>query len=90
MTNLLPGWKACLKDLGLAIRIMPQDVSTWWNSTYDMLCFAIEYQKAIENMTSECKNDLWQFELIEDKWVVATQLNDMLEVHDSFGDCDAM
>jgi len=69
---------------------MPQDVSTWWNSTYDMLCLAIEYRKVIENMTSECKNDLWQFELIEDKWVVATQLNDMLEVHDSFGDCDAM
>ena len=44
----------------------------------------------IENMTSEHKNDLWQFELIEDKWAVATQLKDTLEVCDSFGDCDAM
>ena len=69
---------------------MPQDVLTQWNSTYDMLCFAIEYRKAIENMTSEHKNDLRQFELIEDEWAVATQLKDTLEVRDSFGDCDVM
>ncbi|KAF8236206.1 hypothetical protein L208DRAFT_1129820, partial [Tricholoma matsutake] len=48
---LLPAWKDCLKNLELAIKIMPWDISTRWNSTYDMLCFAIHYCKAIEDMT---------------------------------------
>jgi hypothetical protein len=64
---------------------MPRNVSTWWNSTYDMLCFAIEYRKAIENMTSERKNDLQEFKLIEDEWAIAEQLKDMLKVHNLFG-----
>lgn len=57
---------------------MPRDVSTRWNSTYDMLCFAIKYRKAIEIMTSEKKNDLRQFELEEDEWTIAEQLSDIL------------
>ncbi len=77
----------CLEDLDLAIKIMPRDVSTRWNSTYDMLCFAIEYRKAIENLTSERKNDLRQFELTEDEWAIAEQLSDMLKVHVLFGSC---
>jgi len=64
---------------------MPQDVSTQWNSTYNMLCFAIGYCKAIENITSDHKNDLQQFELTEDEWVIAKQLRDTLKVHDLFG-----
>jgi len=66
---------------------MPRDVSTRWNSSYDMICFAIEYRKAIENMTSERKNDLRQFELTEEEWTIAEQLRDVLKVRDLFGPC---
>ena len=45
-----------------------------------MLCFSIEYRKAIENMTSERKNDLRQYELDEDEWVIAEELSDTLKV----------
>ena len=42
-TLLLPKWFLTLKDLKLDECTMPQDVSTHWNSTYDMLKFAINY-----------------------------------------------
>ena len=42
-TILLPAWKAALEDLELALKIMPRDISTQWNSTYKMLCFAVEH-----------------------------------------------
>jgi len=74
--------------MGLALRILPCDISMWWNSTYDMLCFAVEYRQAIERMTSDWKNNLHQFELEEDKWLIVTQLKDMLEVHDILCQCD--
>jgi len=77
---LLPVWKASLKELKLAAKIMPCDVSTWWNSTYDMLSFAIEYHKALESITANWKNDLQQFELSEDEWVIAEQVCDTLKV----------
>jgi hypothetical protein len=64
------------------MKIMPRDVSTRWNSTYDMLRFAIEYRQAIESMTSDRKNDLRQFELEENEWLIATQLKDVLKVCD--------
>ena len=67
----------------MPIRIMLHDVSTRWNLTNDMLCFAVEYRKAIEVLTSERKNDLCQFELDEEEWGVAAELINMLEVHDA-------
>jgi hypothetical protein len=77
----LPNWKACLEDLELAIKIMPCDISTRWNLTYDMLCFAIQYHKAIEEIILDCKNDLQQFKLLEEEWEIAEELRDMLKVH---------
>jgi hypothetical protein len=42
-TVLLPAWKVLLEELELKVRVMPWDISTQWNSTFDMLDFAIEY-----------------------------------------------
>jgi hypothetical protein len=83
---LLPAWKATLNDLGLPIKIMPRDVATRWNSTYDMLSFSVKYRKAIEVMTSERKNDLRQFELEEEEWAIAEELGNTLMVRV----CDVM
>lgn len=71
---MLPAWKACLEDLNLAIKIMPHDVSTRWNLTYNMLSFAVQYWEAIEGITSDHKNDLQQFKLGEEEWVIAEEL----------------
>ncbi|KIL60458.1 hypothetical protein M378DRAFT_45632, partial [Amanita muscaria Koide BX008] len=43
-TILLPAWKSTLRGLGLRERLMPCDVATRWNSTFDMLDFAIQYR----------------------------------------------
>ena len=51
-----------------------------------MLCFSIKYRKAIENMTLERKNDLCQYELDKDEWVIAEELSNTLKVRVSSGD----
>ena len=61
---------------------MPHDVSTCWNSTYDMLSFAIEYREAIESMTADQKNDLRKFELAEEEWVIAEEVRNTLKACD--------
>jgi hypothetical protein len=50
------------------------------SSTYDMLCFAIKYRKAIDEIASECKNNLRQFEMLEEEWAIAEELRDILKV----------
>ncbi|KAF8238068.1 hypothetical protein L208DRAFT_1244315 [Tricholoma matsutake] len=44
-----------------------------------MLSFAIRY-RAIEQMTSERKNDLRQYELTEEEWVIASELSNTLKI----------
>ncbi|KAF8811030.1 hypothetical protein BYT27DRAFT_7008351, partial [Phlegmacium glaucopus] len=48
-TLLLPKWFLTLKDL----KLCKENVSTRWNSTYDMLKFAINYRKAIDRLTGD-------------------------------------
>ncbi|KAG1733252.1 uncharacterized protein EDB91DRAFT_1084525 [Suillus paluster] len=43
MTLILSEWKITLAKLKLSERIMLRNVSMWWNSTFDMLQFAIKY-----------------------------------------------
>ncbi|KAI9438984.1 hypothetical protein H4582DRAFT_1793645, partial [Lactarius indigo] len=42
-TKLLPQWYTTLASCHLPHRMMPRDVSTWWNSTFDMLKFALDF-----------------------------------------------
>ncbi|KIK05203.1 hypothetical protein K443DRAFT_44667, partial [Laccaria amethystina LaAM-08-1] len=51
-TLLLPKWFSTLNNLRMDECTMPRDVSTQWNSTYDMLKFTINYRKAIDRLTS--------------------------------------
>jgi len=63
---------------------MLQDVTTGWNSTYDMLSFAVKYRKAIEHITSDLKNDLRKYEMTNTKWQIADELKEMLKVSSLF------
>ncbi|TFK47877.1 hypothetical protein OE88DRAFT_1605874, partial [Heliocybe sulcata] len=51
-TLLLPAWFRALRELDRAANKMPRDVRTRWNSTFDMLAFAIEHREVIDKMTS--------------------------------------
>ncbi|KAF8583964.1 hypothetical protein K439DRAFT_1347295, partial [Ramaria rubella] len=52
-TKLLPAWHRTLADLKPSICIMPHNVATRWNSTYNMLVFVMEYQKALKLLTGD-------------------------------------
>ena len=59
---------------------MPRDVSTRWNSTYDMLEFATEYRAALDIMTADHDMNLHKFELSKKEWGMATELCEVLQV----------
>ena len=67
--------------------MMPRDVTTRWNSTYDMLDFAIEYREALDSITRNQKMKLRQYELSEEDWEIATKLRDVLKVSHFFYLC---
>jgi hypothetical protein len=79
-TALLPKWKAILNELQLEVRKMPRDVATRWNSTFAMLNFALEYRKAVQNITGDFDLDLRKYELSREEWTMAEQLRDVLKV----------
>jgi hypothetical protein len=61
--------------------MMPRDVKTRWNSTFDMLDFAVEHITAIDTITGDRDMKLRQYELSEDDWDMARHLRDILKVH---------
>ena len=73
-----------LESLALEPRMMPRDVSTRWNSMYDMVNFASEYHTALNVMTTDHDMNLRQFELTKKEWGMATELCEVLQVRLSF------
>lgn len=73
-------WYAHLEELKLSKRVIPRDITTRWNSTFDMLDFCLKYQPAIDKMTADRKTDLRSFELNNNDWETAKQLCDVMKV----------
>ncbi|KAI6030227.1 hypothetical protein EDC04DRAFT_2605398 [Pisolithus marmoratus] len=42
-TLVLPAWKEILKDLRKTMSLMPRDIVTQWNSTFNMIYYALEH-----------------------------------------------
>ncbi|KDQ49821.1 hypothetical protein JAAARDRAFT_142893 [Jaapia argillacea MUCL 33604] len=62
--KLLPVWHKIVVEQKLADWLMPGDVAMRWNSTYDMLEFALEYQKVLGIISSDRSMELREFELL--------------------------
>jgi hypothetical protein len=58
--------------------MMPRDVATRWNLTYEMLEFADEYRAALNVMTADHDMNLRKFELSKKEWAMATELCEVL------------
>ncbi|KAK7452739.1 hypothetical protein VKT23_012140 [Stygiomarasmius scandens] len=79
-TLLLPAWRRVLEELEMIEKQMPHDVTTQWNSTYDMTSFSGDYQLAIDTMMAKKLNGLWDFELSADEWKIVCQLTLVLKI----------
>lgn len=79
-TIVLPAWRQILADLRKSATLMPRDVATRWNSTYDMLDYAIEHRKAVDTVTQRRDLGLRKFELADHEWEIVKQLRDVLKV----------
>lgn len=87
-TIILPRWKEVIEQCAagsttqkkLPVRKMPRDVSTRWNSTYDMLKFAFDYSQPINNITGDRSMKIRQYELKDHEWNIVEQLRDCLKV----------
>ena len=69
-----------MADLQLPDKLIPRDVRTRWNSTFDMLDMAVKYRKAVDVFCADKENKLRQYELSETEWKIAEQLQHALRV----------
>ena len=76
----LPQWYQILEMLSLKLRMMPCDICTCWNATYDMLDFAYQYRKAINKITNIWDMKLCCYEIKPHEWDVIQQLCNLLKV----------
>ncbi|KAG9313576.1 hypothetical protein JVU11DRAFT_5905 [Chiua virens] len=79
-TKVLPAWKEIFKQFNKGITLLPHDVVTRWNSTFDMLNYALEHRKEIDMVTQQRDLDLRKFELGDEEWDVLQELCDVLKV----------
>ncbi|KAL1684500.1 hypothetical protein GGG16DRAFT_68183, partial [Schizophyllum commune] len=78
-TKLLPAWRSACTAHHLAIRLLPRDVRTRWNSTFDMLIFAIKYRVVVDDLTARRDLGLRAFELTKVEWDMASDLSRVLK-----------
>ena len=64
--------------------MMPRDVRTRWNSTFDMLDFAVAHRVALNTIMGDRDMKLRQYELSEEDWKIGEQLRNVLKVSYSF------
>ncbi|KAF8164038.1 hypothetical protein K438DRAFT_1499473, partial [Mycena galopus ATCC 62051] len=52
-TKALPAWRTACTTKNMAVRLLPRDVRTRWNSTYDMLVVAVQYKEVFNAFTAD-------------------------------------
>jgi hypothetical protein len=80
----LPAWRRTCSELNLKKRLIPRDVVTRWNSTYDMMRFVLAYRQAVDQITADKALKLRRYELDNDDWAIIEDLVNVLEVSSFF------
>ncbi|KAF9228351.1 hypothetical protein BS17DRAFT_850991 [Gyrodon lividus] len=77
--KLLPTWHTTLEAMRMKVTNMPRDVLTQWNSTLDMLEYALNHRQAVNSVTQDHALGLRKYELDDDEWNLLEQLHDILK-----------
>ena len=77
-----------LSQLGAKQTLLPWDVATRWNSTLDMLEYALSHKEAVDRMTQSRDGGLRMYKLSKDEWVILGQLRNVLKVRCRHGTDD--
>jgi hypothetical protein len=64
----------------LSKRMMPRDVTTRWNYTYEMLTFAYTYRNVFNELTSNRDMKMRKYKLEDSEWEIVNQLAGVLKV----------
>lgn len=64
----------------LSSRMMPRDVTTRWNYTFEMLNFAYAYRDAYNEITANRDMKMRDYELSDEEWEIVRQLGLVLKV----------
>jgi len=67
-------------EKALSSRMMPRDVATRWNYTYEMLSFAYTYRVAYNNLTDNRDMKMRKYTLEDSEWQLVDQLASVLKV----------
>ncbi|KIK80453.1 hypothetical protein PAXRUDRAFT_158667, partial [Paxillus rubicundulus Ve08.2h10] len=69
-TILLPVWQRILEEMWMTMSLMPRDFSTCWNSTYNMVDYALKHCKAVDTVTQKRELGLQKFKLADHEWEI--------------------
>ena len=78
-TILLPAWKKLCAEEVMEERLIPRDVRTRWNSTYDTMRFILNYRSVVQRITTRAY-ELTSVRLAEEEWDYLEQLVVVLKV----------
>ena len=73
-TIALPAWHHTCSKLGLKQWLIPHDIVTQWNSTYNMMHFVLMYRKAADQVTADKDLKLGKYELDNNNWIIVGYL----------------
>jgi hypothetical protein len=78
-TITLLAWRLACETNKLKVKLIPRDVVTRWNSTYNMMAFALTYRKPIDEITANKTLKLRHYELDAEDWQIVDDLVSVLE-----------
>ncbi|KAE9390825.1 hypothetical protein BT96DRAFT_1063148, partial [Gymnopus androsaceus JB14] len=79
-TIALPAWRDACASHHLKSILLPHDVATCWNSTFDTLVVARKYSAVIDSVTGNKSLKLRRFELSDPQWKIVNDLIFVLNI----------
>ncbi|KAG1895341.1 uncharacterized protein F5891DRAFT_960282, partial [Suillus fuscotomentosus] len=73
-TIALPAWRKVCHELNLKERLIPHNVVTCWNSTYNMMKFVLAYKSVIDRIMADKSLKLRKYELDNEDWGIIKDL----------------